>query len=51
MSVHPSRKHLVRRRHVMWFVADVLKVSGAVIVLCASLWVAWFVFDRLVWGV
>lgn len=49
MSVHPSRKHLVRRRHVMWFVWDVIKISTALILLGVSgLLAYWGVV--LVWG-
>lgn len=51
MSVHPSRKHLMRRRHVMWFVGDVLKISGAVVTLSASLYVAWWVVNQFMGGV
>ena len=42
MGTHPSRKHVVRRRHIMWFVLDVMKISASLIMLALSAWLVWW---------
>lgn len=49
MGVHPSRKHVVRRRHVRWLLWDIVQLSFAVILLATAISLA-YVAVGLFWG-